>query len=282
MAMKFFGKKRPPGLHRDEGFPVMSDTAYRAVLDGIETARKPQWYLEIGSRSGGSLRHRKCNFIAIDPEFAPGADVLSRVSRMHFFQMTSDAFFEADFIRRNDLKVDFAFIDGMHLFEYALRDFMNCEANAMPSGVIALHDVCPFNHAMTTRDLGYLAASAAWTGDVWKVMVILQKYRPDLRIDLLSASKTEIFFRLRLFNALPYLFSALRIAASMAVIGAVVGEWVGANVGIGAMIIQATFNFDSALLYSAIVMSASLSGAFFLLVTLAERWVIRWHPEDVH
>ena len=63
---------------------------------------------------------------------------------------------------------------------------------------------------------------------------------------VLSASKTEIFFRLRLFNSLPYLFSALRIAASMCVIGAVVGEWIGATVGIGAMIIQATFNFDSA------------------------------------
>ena len=99
---------------------------------------------------------------------------------------------------------------------------------------------------------------------------------------VLSASKTEIFFKLRLYNALPYLFSALRIAASMCVIGAVVGEWVGATVGVGAMIIQATFNFDSALLYSAIVMSATLSGTFFLLVTLAERWLIRWHPEDVH
>jgi len=99
---------------------------------------------------------------------------------------------------------------------------------------------------------------------------------------VLSASKTEIFFRLRLFNALPYLFSALRIAASMCVIGAVVGEWVGATVGVGAMIIQATFNFDSALLYSAIVMSATLSGTFFLLVTLAERWLIRWQPEDMH
>jgi len=96
---------------------------------------------------------------------------------------------------------------------------------------------------------------------------------------VLSASKTEIFFKLRLYNALPYLFSALRIAASMCVIGAVVGEWVGANVGVCAMIIQATFNFDSALLYSAIVMSASLSGAFFVLVTLAERWLIRWQPE---
>jgi NitT/TauT family transport system permease protein len=99
---------------------------------------------------------------------------------------------------------------------------------------------------------------------------------------VLSASKTEIFFRLRLFNALPYLFSALRISASMCVIGAVVGEWIGANTGIGAMIIQATFNFDSALLYSAIVMSASLSGLFFLAVVLAERWIIRWQPETVH
>ena len=99
---------------------------------------------------------------------------------------------------------------------------------------------------------------------------------------VLSASKTEIFFRLRLLNALPYLFSALRIAASMCVIGAVVGEWVGATVGIGAMILQATFNFDSPLLYAAIVMSATLSGLFFLLVTLAEKWVIRWQPESVH
>ena len=99
---------------------------------------------------------------------------------------------------------------------------------------------------------------------------------------VLSASKSEIFFRLRLLNSLPYLFSALRIAASMSVIGAVVGEWVGATVGIGAMILQATFNFDSPLLYAAIVMSATLSGLFFLLVTVAERLVIRWQPESSH
>ena len=99
---------------------------------------------------------------------------------------------------------------------------------------------------------------------------------------VLSASKTEVFFRLRLYNALPYLFSALRISASMCVIGAVVGEWIGSNVGVGAMIIQATFNFDSALLYSAIVMSASLSGTFFILVVLAERFFIRWQPDTVH
>ena len=96
---------------------------------------------------------------------------------------------------------------------------------------------------------------------------------------VLSASRREIFFKLRVPSALPYLFSALRIAASMSVIGAVVGEWIGATQGIGAMIIQATYNFDSALLYAAITMSACLSGAFFLTVVALERWVIRWQPE---
>jgi NitT/TauT family transport system permease protein len=99
---------------------------------------------------------------------------------------------------------------------------------------------------------------------------------------VLSASKTEVFFKLRLYSSLPYLFSALRISASMAVIGAVVGEWIGATVGIGALIIQATFNFDSALLYSAIVMSACLSGSFFLVVAVVERVVVKWQPEQVH
>jgi NitT/TauT family transport system permease protein len=97
---------------------------------------------------------------------------------------------------------------------------------------------------------------------------------------VLSASKSEIFFKLRVFSALPYLFSALRIAASMSVIGAVVGEWIGATQGIGAMIIQATYNFDSPLLYAAIVMSAALSGSFFLAIVALERAIIRWQPES--
>ena len=96
---------------------------------------------------------------------------------------------------------------------------------------------------------------------------------------VLSASKREIFFKLRVFSALPFLFSALRIAASMSVIGAVVGEWIGATQGIGAMIIQATYNFDSALLYAAIIMSAVLSGTFFMVIVGLERWIIRWQPE---
>ncbi|WP_207005535.1 ABC transporter permease [Trinickia mobilis] len=101
-------------------------------------------------------------------------------------------------------------------------------------------------------------------------------------MQILSASKREVFFKLRLYASLPYLFSALRIAASMSVIGAVVGEWIGATQGIGAMIIQATYNFDSALLYTAIIMSAVLSGLFFLVITVLERWLVKWQPESAH
>jgi NitT/TauT family transport system permease protein len=95
---------------------------------------------------------------------------------------------------------------------------------------------------------------------------------------VLSASKTEIFFKLRLPNSMPYLFSALKIAASTSVIGAVVGEWIGSTRGIGALIIQATYNFDSALLYSAVLMSSVFSGLFFLAITMLERAVLRWRP----
>ncbi len=99
---------------------------------------------------------------------------------------------------------------------------------------------------------------------------------------VLSASKREVFFKLRLYNSLPYLFSALKIATSTSVIGAVVGEWIGSTKGIGALIIQATYNFDSALLYAAVFMSAMFSCAFFGLIVLLERVVVKWQPSATH
>jgi NitT/TauT family transport system permease protein len=95
---------------------------------------------------------------------------------------------------------------------------------------------------------------------------------------VLSASKTEIFFKLRLLNSLPYLFSALKIAASTAVIGAIVGEWIGSTTGIGALIIQSTYNFDSAMLYATVIVGSAFSVTFFLTITLIERLVVRWQP----
>ncbi len=94
---------------------------------------------------------------------------------------------------------------------------------------------------------------------------------------ILSATSSEIFFRIRVPNALPYLFSALKIASSTAVIGAIVGEWIGSNSGIGALILQATYAFDSPLLYATIVVGSVFSALFFGVISLAERYMLRWH-----
>ena len=93
---------------------------------------------------------------------------------------------------------------------------------------------------------------------------------------ILSASKSEVFWKMRLPSSLPFLFSALKISATTSVIGAIVGEWVGADLGLGALILDATFNFNSPLLYATVLMSSGLSVLMFALVTLAERRIVRW------
>jgi len=98
---------------------------------------------------------------------------------------------------------------------------------------------------------------------------------------VLSATPREVFFRLRVPTSLPFLFSALRIAASTATVGAIVGEWIGSQVGIGALIIQATYNFDSALLYATVLCGSCFSVAFFQIIRLIERLVLRWDAPTV-
>jgi NitT/TauT family transport system permease protein len=97
---------------------------------------------------------------------------------------------------------------------------------------------------------------------------------------VLSASEREIFLKLRLRNSLPYLFSALKIAASTAVIGSIVGEWIGATEGIGALIIQSTYNFDSAMLYATVIVGSGFSVLFFASIVALERLVVRWQPPN--
>jgi NitT/TauT family transport system permease protein len=97
---------------------------------------------------------------------------------------------------------------------------------------------------------------------------------------VLSATKGEVFWKLRIYNSLPYLFAALKIAASASVIGAIVGEWIGATEGIGALIIHATYNFDTALLYASITAACFFSVAFTSLISLLERRLVKWSPAE--
>lgn len=190
MKLRFRKDKKTTTQHPD--FPPMSETGYLEVLAALERQPSVKRYLEIGSRSGTSIARVNCSYIAVDPEFAIKADVFNAAPQMMFFQQTSDDFFASDVMGAMNWVPDLAFIDGMHLFEYALRDFINAERAMTKDGVICLHDVCPFDYEMTTRDVGALDRLTAWTGDVWKVVMALLDLRPDLQLDVIAARKTGL------------------------------------------------------------------------------------------
>ena len=98
---------------------------------------------------------------------------------------------------------------------------------------------------------------------------------------VLSASKAEIFWKLRVPSSLPFLFSALKIASTTSVLGAIVGEWIGADLGLGALIIEATHNFRSPLLYATVFVSSAWAVVFFAVVSFAERRIVTWKQGEV-
>jgi NitT/TauT family transport system permease protein len=99
---------------------------------------------------------------------------------------------------------------------------------------------------------------------------------------ILSASKSEIFWKIRLPSSLPFLFAALKIASTTCVIGAIVGEWIGSDFGLGALIIEATYNFRSPLLFATVFVCAGLAVSLFALMSYAERRLITWKTAEVH
>ncbi len=162
----------------------------RFLLDILEK-NVFDWYLEVGCRSGRIFGNSRGKTIAVDPYFQVQSNVINVKPELHVFQKTSDDFFASNFLDAIDAKLSFSFLDGMHLFEYLLRDFIATERNSTPDSVIALHDCCPFTYEMTTRDLDNLP-DGNWTGDVWKIIPILKKYRPDLNVSVLDAAPTGL------------------------------------------------------------------------------------------
>jgi hypothetical protein len=184
-------REKPPmkDVVANPAVPAIDGIRYLRMLGRLHTALSPNWYLEIGTFTGRSLSKIDCNFVAVDPQFRlkaplshPGA------TQMHMFQQTSDDFFASDFAERNEIRFDFAFLDGLHHYEVLLRDFMNAEMLMAKGGVIALHDCCPSSVEMTGRE----KIEGPWTGDVWKTLLILMRNRPDLDIHVASAAPTGL------------------------------------------------------------------------------------------
>ncbi|NKI19202.1 methyltransferase domain-containing protein [Spongiibacter sp. KMU-166] len=170
---------------------------YLEFLQGDLRARQSDAHLEIGTRDGSSIAALDCPVIAIDPNLVVNGNVIGNKPQCLFFQMTSDDFFNR--YRPDALfgkPIDSAFLDGMHLFEFLLRDFINTEKHCDKEAVIYMHDCLPVTTEMTNRDERSVPNTGPfahwWTGDVWKVLPILKEYRPDLEITCYDCPPTGL------------------------------------------------------------------------------------------
>lgn len=93
----------------------------------------------------------------------------------------------------------------------------------------------------------------------------------------MGARPVGSFMKARLPNALPNIFGGLKIAITLAVVGAVAAEFVGADAGLGYLLVVATGMLDTTLLFSSLVVLSAIGIILFALVTQVERMTIPWH-----
>jgi hypothetical protein len=177
-------------------------------LKALHRSVHPRNYLEIGVDTGASLTFSRVPSIAIDPEFQLEMEIRTE---LYLVRETSDQFFARrkplGFLRggRNPWRnlrhnrplfgrlagrptIDLAFVDGMHLFEFALRDFMNIERHSNAATVMVFDDMLPRNVTEAARD----RQTSAWTGDVYKLAAVLREYRPELIVTLVDTTPTGL------------------------------------------------------------------------------------------
>jgi hypothetical protein len=169
---------------------------YLSCLVQLSKLTRAERYLEIGTETGQSLSLIDCASVSVDPTYQLKFDVMGRKPACHLFQLPSD-----DFFARHDPsallggKLDLAFLVGLHHYEALLRDVINTERYCRPDSVILLHDCLPPTADMTNRGgrgSQHPKFPNFWTGDVYKTVQILMRYRPDLRIFLFDAPPTGL------------------------------------------------------------------------------------------
>ena len=184
------GAEPPPGLEWVSMPPkpdyFASPISRHRLLQELHGLLRPRTYFEIGVNKGRSLQLSRAKTIAVDPSYRITAPI---ACDLRTFLKTSDDFFATPnaFDHFAGVPVDLAFIDGMHLAEFALRDFMNLEKKSHAGGIVILDDMLPRSSLEAYR---VRRTRASWTGDVYKVHMVLSKYRPDLVLLPINCAST--------------------------------------------------------------------------------------------
>lgn len=152
---------------------------YLDFLAALHERLAPRTYFEIGVAEGHSLAVSRCRSIGVDPAFCVTEEVSGPVTLV---RSTSDEYFEALAKGRRRpfgrVPIDFAFIDGLHHFEQALRDFIGIERYSGPGTIVAFDDIFPRSIEEAARE----CQGFPWTGDVFRIPFALAALRPDLAL----------------------------------------------------------------------------------------------------
>ena len=90
-------------------------------------------------------------------------------------------------------------------------------------------------------------------------------------MDSIAANKRQIFWRVRLPNSLPYIFPALKVAALLSIVGAMVGEFVGSDRGLGYLMVMGDVNLDTDLLFAALFVVTAFGMIVYAVIETFER-----------
>lgn len=150
------------------------------LLKNLHELLEPRTYFEIGVNTGSSLALSRAKTVAVDPFYKVVKEIHCD---LHLVRATSDEFFarKHPLAHLDEPSIDLAFIDGMHLSEYAFRDFINTERFCHAGTVIVIDDMLPRDHTEAARDRHRAGLTGKmWTGDVFKITSTLRELRPDL------------------------------------------------------------------------------------------------------
>lgn len=95
-------------------------------------------------------------------------------------------------------------------------------------------------------------------------------------VNYLHATKLQVFLKIRIPNSLPYIFSGLKICSTMSIVGAIVGEFIASDRGLGFIIINSQYTMDTPPVFSSLIVISLAGAAMYWVIALFERIAMPW------
>lgn len=161
---------------------------YYDALRQLHTKMKPATYVEIGVAAGGTLDliQPRTSALGVDPS----PRLRRRPWNVRILRSSSAEAFEGGLVDKwlKGRTIDMSFIDGLHEFQTVLEDFIDVEARCRSDSLVLIHDCLPQSEQWLDESSG----SSEWTGDVWKLVEVLLRYRHDLEVVVLDAAPSGV------------------------------------------------------------------------------------------